>query len=164
MKVRRNNEIFIQVKGIGFTFLIDKKIKYSMISPTFLNFFKEKYPPTEEEYQANQMAVEKIMRESKDAFPILPENLKQYFFKDVYKITGCKVVRCSNNKLRKCKSIIFNFEYNGKAYSELFYIDQSLCSHCTSKEKMFSGILGTAFLKKHKWIIDFENLEIYNSK
>ena len=123
-----SNYIFIQVRGLGFTFLLDNKMKHNLINPDFLSFFKEKYPPTEEEYQANQMAVEKIMRESGDAFPILPENLKQYFFKDVYKKAGCKVVRCSDNKLKQCKAVIFNFEYKGETYSELFFIDESLFS------------------------------------
>ncbi|WP_068690313.1 hypothetical protein [Culturomica massiliensis] len=149
-----NNQtsILINISNLHFTFLLNSKIKHNLISPFFLSFFKEKYPPTEEGYQANQMAVEKIIRESGEAFPIFPENLKHYFFKDVYKKAGCKVVKCSNNKLRKCKSVIFNFEYNGRAYSELFYIDQSLYS-CSS-------ILRSRFLKKHKWIIDFNKLEI----
>ena len=33
------DEIFIQVKGIGFTFLIDKRMKHNLISPAFLAFF-----------------------------------------------------------------------------------------------------------------------------
>ena len=34
-----NNEIFIQVKGIGFTFLLDKRMRHNLISPAFLAFF-----------------------------------------------------------------------------------------------------------------------------
>lgn len=74
-------EVFIQVKGLGFTFLLDNKMKHNLINPDFLKFFKEEYPAIEEEYQANQMAVEKLMRESEDAFPILPEPLKLYHSK-----------------------------------------------------------------------------------
>ena len=33
------DEIFIQVKGIGFTFLLDKRMKHNLISPAFLAFF-----------------------------------------------------------------------------------------------------------------------------
>lgn len=93
-----NNQtsILINISNLHFTFLLNSKIKHNLISPFFLSFFKEKYPPTEEGYQANQMAVEKIIRESGEAFPIFPENLKHYFFKDVYKKAGCKVVKCSN--------------------------------------------------------------------
>lgn len=32
--------VFIQVKGLGFTFLLDKRMKHNLISPTFLAFFK----------------------------------------------------------------------------------------------------------------------------
>lgn len=69
------------------------------------------------------MAINKLMRESEDAFPILPKHLKTYHFKDVYEEVGYKVVKCSDNKLRKCKAIKFNFEYEGHLYSELFCID-----------------------------------------
>lgn len=33
------DEIFIQAKGIGFTFLLDKRMKHNLISPAFLAFF-----------------------------------------------------------------------------------------------------------------------------
>lgn len=116
----------IQVKGLSFNVLLDKKSKYSLISPIFLGFFKEKYPITDEEYQNNQMAVKKLMRESEDAFPILPEHLKTYHFRGVYKKVGYKVVKCSDNKLRRCKAIKFYFEHEGHPYSELFFIDKSV--------------------------------------
>lgn len=53
-------------------------MKHNLINPVFLGFFKEEYPTTDEEYQTNQMAVEKLMKESEEAFPILPEHLKTY--------------------------------------------------------------------------------------
>lgn len=67
-------QLCVQVKELSFTLLLDKKFKYSLISPIFLGLFKEKYPITDEEYLNNQMAVKKLMRESEDAFPILPEH------------------------------------------------------------------------------------------
>ena len=81
-------EVFIQVKGLGFTFLLDNKMKHNLINPDFLKFFKEEYPAIEEEYQANQMAVEKLMRESEDAFPILPEPLNVKNGADCYSKIG----------------------------------------------------------------------------
>lgn len=122
-------EVFIQLRRIGFTFLLDKSMKHNLMNPCFLNFFKEEYPATDEEYQANQIAVEKLMKESEEAFPILPENLKAYHFKDVYNEVGYGVVRCSDGKLRRCKTIKFNFEHEGHSYSELFFIDNSLEEH-----------------------------------
>lgn len=107
------------------------------MNPDFLDFFKEEYPATEEEYQANQMAVEKLMRESEVAFSILPEPLKIYLFKGVYEEVGYKVVKCSDNKLRRCKAIKFNFKHEGHPYSEIFYIDKSVEEDC--------AILGSTF-------------------
>lgn len=34
-----SNHIFIQIRGIGFTFLLDKRMKHNFISPAFLAFF-----------------------------------------------------------------------------------------------------------------------------
>lgn len=34
-----NEKIFVEIKGIGFTFLIDKRMKHNLISPAFLAFF-----------------------------------------------------------------------------------------------------------------------------
>lgn len=34
------NNIYVHVKGLGFTFLLDKRMKHNLISPTFLAFFK----------------------------------------------------------------------------------------------------------------------------
>lgn len=132
--------LFIRIKGIGFAFLLDNKMKHNLINPDFLNFFKEEYPATEEEYQANQMAVEKLMKESKEVFPVLPEPLKAYYFKGVYRKVGYKVVKCSDNKLRRCKAIKFNFEHEGHPYSELFFIDKSV-------EEIYA-ILGSTFWSK----------------
>lgn len=134
------NSIYFEIRGLGFTFLLDKRMKHNLINPVFLNFFKEEYPATEEEYQANQMAVKKLMRESEDAFPILPEHLKTYHFKGVYREVGYKVVKCSDNKLRRCKAIKFNFEHEGHPYSELFFVDKSV-------EESYA-ILGSTFWSK----------------
>lgn len=34
-----NEKIFVEIKGSGFTFLIDKRMKHNLISPAFLAFF-----------------------------------------------------------------------------------------------------------------------------
>lgn len=146
-----DNEISIQVKNMGFTFHFDKRMKHNLICPDFLAFFKEEYPPTEEEYQANQLAVEKLVKESKEAFPILPGHLKYYHFKGVLKRVGYGVVRCSDNVFRRCNSVKFNFEYEKQSshpqmhpYSGLFFIDKSLRKNCTKH----CAILGSHFCNR----------------
>ena len=34
-----SEKIFVEIKGIGFTFLIDKRMKHNLIGPAFLAFF-----------------------------------------------------------------------------------------------------------------------------
>ena len=38
--MKNKAKILIQVKDVGFTFLLDKRMKHNLISPTFLAFFK----------------------------------------------------------------------------------------------------------------------------
>lgn len=120
-------ELFITVKGIGFTIFQDRTRTHNLISPAFLSFFREDYPPSEDEYLTNQRALETIVRNSKEAFPVLPPHLKMYCFKDVFTVVGHGITRCSDNKLRWCRIVQFSFEYNGRTYKQLFYIDKSLC-------------------------------------
>lgn len=148
-------DIFIQVKGMGFTFLLDTSYKYNLLTSCFVDFFHEEYPPSQERIEFHKRL--KSHFSTTDS----PIEIPLYLFRDVFqKREGIKRIKCKNGAIMGCESTIFNFECNGKAYSELFYIDLSLCSYCTSKEKIFSGVLGTNFLKKHKWIIDFNKLEI----
>ena len=147
--------ILIQVKGMGFTFLVDTSYKYNLLTSCFVDFFHEEYPASREKIEFHERL--------NLHFPSTENPIKTplYLFRDVFqKREGVKRIKCKNGAIMGYESTIFNFEYNGKAYSELFYIDLNLCSYYTSQEKMFSGVLGTNFLKKHKWIIDFNKLEI----
>ena len=38
--MKNKAKILIQVKDVGFTFILDKRMKQNLISPTFLAFFK----------------------------------------------------------------------------------------------------------------------------
>lgn len=148
-------KILIQIQDLGFTFLLDKNLKNNLLSPHLIDFFHEEYPASPEKIESHEWL--------NLNFPAPEDPIKNplYLFQDVFqKREGIKRIKCKNGAIMGCESTIFNFEYNGKAYSELFYIDPSLCSYCSFKEKMFSGVLGTNFLKKHKWIIDFNKLEI----
>ncbi len=80
-------ELFITVKGIGFTIFQDRTRKQNLISSAFLSFFKEDYPPSEDESLDNQKVVETIGRNSKEAFPVLPPHLKMYCFKDILRLS-----------------------------------------------------------------------------
>ena len=118
-------EIFVEIKGFGFLFHQEDSFAHNFISPAFLAFFKEDYP-NEDEVEANQTALKKINAESSEAFPILPENLMHFSFVGVYQQLGCKVIRCSDNRFRKCKLIRLNYKLEGKSQSKIFYVDSSL--------------------------------------
>ncbi|WP_320974158.1 hypothetical protein [Dysgonomonas capnocytophagoides] len=144
--------ILIQVKGMGFSVLVDTSYRYNLLAPYFIDFFHEKHPASPKTIEFHEWL--------NFNFPTQEAPIKTslYLFEDIFqKQEGIKRIKCKDNISRGCESVIFNYEYNGKAYSELFYIDQSLCSYNVSK---ISGILGTNFLKKHKWIIDFNKQEI----
>lgn len=118
-------ETFITTKGIGFTFLYDRKSSHNLMSPAFLSFFKGDYSSVKS-LEENQKAVKEIFANSKEAFPVLPDHLHYFPFAGVYKEVGNNIIRCSDNKFRKCKAIRFTFQLDGKDNTKLFYIDNSL--------------------------------------
>lgn len=155
-KFKNQPSVFIQVKGIGWTFLVDTSYRYNLIRPCTVDFFYEEYPPSQETIKFHEW--------SNLNFPTReePVQIPLYFFEDVFRIKkGIKNIKCKDGINRGCESVMLKFECDGKTYSDLFYLDQSLCNYCTPKNKT-AGILGTDFLKKHKWIINFNKLSIYD--
>ena len=155
-KFKNQPIILIKIKGMGFTFLVDTSSKYNLITPCFADFFHEEHPASPETVEFHEMLNLNFPT------PEAPIQTPLYLFEDVFqKKKGIKKIKCKDGINRGCESVTLKFDCDGKAYSELFYIDSSLCSYCTSKNTI-SGILGTEFLKKHKWIIDFNKREIHN--
>lgn len=119
------NEIFIQIKGIGFTFLLDKRIKHNLISPTFLAFFnlggRQMYSLPE-----NNIGKVNTKPAYDNLLPFLPDYVDSISTNDVFHYVGKKVGRCKDNKLRVCKVFKFEFEYEGYTFSFPFLLDKSL--------------------------------------
>lgn len=119
------NEIFIQVKGIGFTFLLDKKMKHNLISPAFLAFFNlgkgQMYSLPENNIRKvnTKLAYDNLQ-------PFLPEYVDSISTNDVFHYVGKKIGRCKDNKLRVCKAFRLGFEYEGCTFSFPFLLDKSL--------------------------------------
>lgn len=113
------NEIFIHIKGIGFTFLLDKKMKHNLIGPAFLAFFNLRKRQTYSLPKNNMREVN-----TKPAYnhlqPFLPEYVDSISTNDVFHYVGKKVGRCKDNKLRICKVFRFGFEYEGYTFSFSF--------------------------------------------
>lgn len=143
------NEIFIQIKGIGFTFLLDKRIKHNLISPTFLAFFNL---GGRQMYSLPENNIGKV--NTKPAYdnlkPFLPEYVDSISTNDVFHYVGKKVGRCKDNKLRVCKVFKFGFEHEECTFSFPFLLDKSLDEPAILGRESFNRIIKTVMKQKEK--------------
>ena len=135
--MRNKAKILIQVKGLGFTFLLDKRMKHNLISPTFLAFFKI---GKQRDSLLNNDIEAVSTKPEYNSLPFLPSYVDSISLEDTFHYVGKKIVWCSDNKFRECKAVKFNFEYEGHPYSELFFVDKSV-------EEDYA-ILGSTFWSK----------------
>lgn len=141
------NEIFIQIKGIGFTFLLDKRKKHNLISPAFLAFFnfggRQMYSLPENDIREvnTELAYDNLQ-------PFLPEYVDSINTNDVFHYVGKKVGRCKDNKLKVCKVIMLGFEYEGCSFSFPFLLDKSLDKPAILGKESLNHITKT--IMKHK--------------
>ena len=122
--MKNKAKILIQVKDVGFTFVLDKGMKDILLSPTFLACFK-----TDKQRDLlwnNDIEAVSTKSEYNSSLPFLPSYVNSISLEDTFHYVGKKVVWCSDNKFRECKAVKFNFEYEGHPYSELFFIDKSV--------------------------------------
>lgn len=141
------DEIFIQVKGIGFTFLLDKQMKHNLISPAFLAFFnlgeKQVYSlPENDTREVNTKPVYDNLQ------PFLPEYVDSINTNDVFHYVGKKVGICKDNKLRICKVFMLGFEYEGCTFSFPFLLDKSLDKPAILGKESLNHIIKTVM--KHE--------------
>lgn len=122
--MRNKAKILIQVKGLGFTFLLDKRMKHNLISPTFLAFFKT--DKQRDSLLNNGIGEVNVKPKYNPSFPFLPAYVDSISLEDIFHYVGKKVVWCSDNQFRECKAVKLNFEYEGHPYSELFFVDKSV--------------------------------------
>lgn len=141
------NEIFIHIKGIGFTFLLDQRMKHNLISPAFLAFFNLRKRQMYSLPKNNMREVN-----TKPAYnhlqPFLPEYVDSISTHDVFHFVGKKVGRCKDNKLRICKVFRFGFECEGCTFSFPFLLDKSLDKSAILGKESLNHIIKTVM--KHK--------------
>lgn len=141
------NEIFIHIKGIGFTFLLDKKMKHNLIGPAFLAFFNLRKRQMYSLPKNNMREVN-----TKPAYnhlqPFLLEYVDSISTNDVFHYVGKKVGRCKDNKLRICKVFRFGFEYEGYTFSFPFLLDKNLDESAILGKESLNHIINTVM--KHK--------------
>ena len=140
-------EIFIQIKGIGFAFLLNKKLKHNLVSPAFLAFFNLS---KRQMYSLPENNIREV--NTKPAYdnlqPFLPDYVDSISTNDVFHYVGKKVGRCKNNKLKVCKVIMLGFEYGGCTFSFSFLLDKSLDEPAILGKESFNHITKTVM--KHK--------------
>lgn len=132
------NNIYVHVKSLGFTFLLDKRMKHNLINPIFLAFFKT--DKQRDSLLNNGIGKVNVKPEYNNSLPFLSAYVDSISLEDTFHYVGKKVVWCSDNKFRECKAVKLNFEYEGHPYSELFFIDKSV-------EEDYA-ILGSTFWSK----------------
>ena len=141
------NEIFIHIKGIGFTFLLDQRMKHNLISPAFLAFFnlrkRQMYSlPKNNMREVNTKPAYNLLQ------PFLPEYVDSISTNDVFRYVGKKVGRCKDNKLRICKVFRLGFEYEGCTFSFPFLLDKNLDESAILGKESLNHIINTVM--KHK--------------
>lgn len=141
------NEIFIHIKGISFTFLLDKRMKHNLISPAFLAFFnlEERQMYSLPENNIGEVNTNPVYDNLQ---PFLPDYVDSISTNDVFYYTGKKVGRCKDNKLRVCKVFMFGFEYEGCTFSFPFLLDKSLKTPAILGLESFNHIIRTVMKPK----------------
>lgn len=141
------NEIFIHIKGISFTFLLDKRMKHNLISPAFLAFFnlEERQMYSLPENNIGEVNTNPVYDNLQ---PFLPDYVDSISTNDVFHYVGKKVGRCKDNKLRVCKVFRLGFEHEGCTFSFPFILDKSLDVPAMLGREAFNRITKTVM--KHK--------------
>lgn len=115
-------ELFVRVNRIGFCFYLDEGFKTNLMSPMFLSFFRK----DSLSFGTTTSLFVNSMKDTKEAFPDPSDLMSSIAFEGVYKLMTKQIIRCRDNKFRRCQCVKFSFEYNGENYCEVFYVDPSL--------------------------------------
>lgn len=143
----QNNKMFIHVKGVGFTFLLDKRMKHNLISPAFLAFFNFEQ---KQMYSLSDNNIREVNTKPNydNLQPFLSEYVDSISTNDVFHYVGKKVGRCKDNKLRVCKVFMLEFEFEGCTFSFLFLLDKSLDKPAILGRESLSHIIKTVIKQK----------------
>lgn len=151
MNIRKVNELFIQVKGVGFAARIDKRVKHNLINPAFLAFFnfnlgeRRMYSfPMSNKGEVNTKPVHDHSQ------PFLPDYVNAISANDMFHYVGKKVGRCKDDKLRKCKVFRLEFEYEGCTFSFPFLLDKSLNEAVQLGKEAINRITKTVMKQKQE--------------
>lgn len=149
MNTKQANELFIQVKGVGFAALIDKRIKHNLISPAFLVFFNlgERRMYSLPMSNIGEVNTKPTYDHSQ---PFLPGYVNAISANDVFHYMGKKLGRCKDAKLRICKVFRLGFEHEGHTFSFPFMLDKSLDGAVLLGKEAINRITKTVMKQKQE--------------
>ena len=149
MSIGKTNELFIQVKGIGFTAFIDKRVKHNLINPAFLAFFNlgERRMYSLPMSNIGEVNTKLAYDHSK---PFLPDYVNAISANDVFHYVGKKVGRCKDDKLRICKVFRLSFKHEGHTFSFPFLLDKSLNEAVLLGKEAINRITETVMKQKQE--------------
>lgn len=132
--MNQNKELFVKIKDVGFTFILDMAAKRNLISPALLTFWR-----TDE----SDLNTERILFNAENSeTPFYLGYPSSEEIESVFRYVGKELIIRHDHKLKYCRSGKLTFEYDNREYDELFFVDRSL--GCTA------AILCSTFFKKLK--------------
>lgn len=141
---------------VFYPFAIDTSIRHNLIHSCLLKDFENLVGITLEQAKEVNRTYWQHANNTKNPFH---NDLPNYSFFGLYEKEGEKRISCKDGIKRTSEEIKLDFKIEGDDYRESFYVDESLCSYTKGKYQI-QGILGLDFLKKHKWIIDFQKQSV----
>lgn len=141
---------------IFYPFAIDTSIKHNLIHSCLLKDFKNLDGITYEQMLTANKLYWQIAKAKNNFFH---HESPVYLTFGFYEKVGEKKVKCKDGIKRMTEEIKFNFFIDGDEYNEIFYVDEGMCNYTRGRSQVH-GILGLNFLKKHKWVIDFQKQSV----
>jgi len=132
---------------LSFNVLIDTSIQHNLIESSFIYLeVNEDYDTyfEDENYQGN----------------FIPSEVNICLFRDYFEKLGTHEIIGKDGVIQTVDKLNFNFEFKGEKYSEIvsvvdLYHDYNTRYHI--KKGLIDVVLGSDFLVKHNWIIDYKN-------
>jgi hypothetical protein len=135
-----------------YPFAIDTSVKHNLIHGCFLKDFEDPVGISFEKAISTNMRYWELATEMGTPFH---DDIPYYPYYGVFEDLEEKRIKGKDGVSKNSKLLQFNFLIDDDAFSECFFVDESLCTYSKGKHQV-QGILGLDFLKKHKWVIDFE--------
>ena len=135
------------LRTLSFDVLIDTSIRHNLIESNFIYYqVNEDYDTyyEDENYQGNFKQSEVYI----------------CLFKDFFEKLGTHEIVGKNGVKQTVDKINFNFEFKGEKYSEIFSVVEFYNTRYHIKNKNIDVVLGSDFLVKHNWIIDYKKLTL----